>query len=154
MDGVSMRQYVRDRIRALFHHSDPPHKLAFAFALGIFIAFTPTIGLHLITCLVMAWALRLSKLVIITASFINNPWTVAPLYGFCFWFGIKVTGSNLTIPDIPWDTIGLGDILPILKPFLWPFIVGTLVIGTISAIFSYFLFYWGIMQYRKSEQKQ
>lgn len=150
---MGMNQYMQDRIRSLFHHSDPPHKLAFAFALGIFVAFTPTIGLHLLSCLLLAWIFRLSKIVIITASFINNPWTIAPLYGFCFWFGIKVTGSNIVMPDIAWGTVRLQDFWPIIKPFLLPFAVGTLVIGTASAFFSYFLFYWGIKQYRKSEQR-
>ena len=97
--------YIRDRIRSVFQLKDSPHKLASAFALGIFIAFTPTIGLHTVSCLFLAWLFRLSKLVVLTAAFVNNPWTIVPLYGFCLWFGIKITGTMAATPDIAWQAL-------------------------------------------------
>jgi len=146
-----MKRYIRDRFHFIIKLNDPPHKLALAFALGIFIAFTPTIGLHLISCLVLAWALRLSKLVIITASFVNNPWTIVPLYGFCIWFGMKITGSDIAVPRIAWNELTFSNSYVILKPYLWSYVTGTLIIGAISAFLSYFLFYWAVVRYRKVE---
>ena len=146
-----MRKYIRDRIRSLFRLNDPPHKLALAFALGIFIAFTPTIGLHIVSCLALAWIFRLSKVVIITASFVNNPWTIVPLYGFCIWFGIMITGSDIAVPVIAWDEMSLTSAYQILKPYLWPYIAGTMVMGTATGIISYFLFYRALVRFRKTE---
>jgi len=143
--------YIKDRIRGIFQLSDPPHKLAAAFAVGIFIAFTPTFGLHVISCLILAWLFRLSKLVMITAAFLNNPWTVVPMYGFCLWFGMKITGTHITVPNIAWKELGIMDLFHLLKPYLWPFVAGTLVLGVIAAVISYFVIYSAAVRYRKGK---
>ncbi len=145
-----MNKYIRDRIHSLLKLDDPPHKLALAFAVGVFIAFSPTIGLHVITCLLAAWVFRLSKLVVLTASFINNPWTIVPLYGFCIWFGIKITGAAISVPRIAWSELSLTNAYATLKPFLWPYIAGTLVVGAIAAFLSYLLFYRLVVRHRRN----
>jgi uncharacterized protein (DUF2062 family) len=147
-----MKKYIRDRLHFIIKLNDPPQKLALAFALGIFVAFTPTIGLHILTCLVLAWMFRLSKLVIITASFVNNPWTIVPLYGFCIWFGIKITGDAAPVPDIAWNELSISTVYPVLKPYLLAYVVGTLIVGAAAAVISYFLFYWAVARYRKVEK--
>jgi uncharacterized protein len=129
---------------------DPPHKLALAFALGVFVAFSPTIGLHTLSCLVLGWMLRLNKLVILTGAFINNPWTIVPLYGFCIWFGIKITGDG-AVPRIDWSQLNYANSYLILKPYLWSFVTGTLAVGAAAALVSYFLFRWFVVRYRKME---
>lgn len=145
------RNSVRARIRSLFNLNDPPRRLAMAFAVGVFIAFSPTVGLHTLSVFAVAWAFRLNTLVLFTAAFINNPWTIVPMYAFCLWFGILITGSNIATPDIPWGEVGIRDLFLLLKPYLWPFVAGTLVIGTIAAVFSYVLFYWAVVRYRKAD---
>ncbi len=149
-----MKKYIRDRLHALVKIDDPPHKLALAFALGVFVAFSPTIGLHVLTCLVLGWIFRLNKLVILTASFINNPWTIVPLYGFCVWFGIRITGENVAVPHIAWNELSFSNSYLVLKPYLWSFVAGTLILGTAAAFISYFLFYWFVMRYRKADRPQ
>ncbi len=148
-----MGYYFRDRIRSIFHLRDTPHRLALAFAIGVFIAFSPTFGLHILTCLAVAWAFRLSKLVLITATFINNPWTIVPMYGFCIWFGSKITGSQISAPQIAWNELTLSSAYVVIKPFFWPFIVGTLVVGSIAAVISYAVVYWLVVRHRRLEGK-
>ncbi len=143
-------KYLTDRIRALFQLNDTPHRLASAFALGVFIAFSPTIGLHTVSCLLLAWAFRLSKLVVLTAAFINNPWTIVPMYGFCLWLGMKITGSAARMPHIAWNELSLGNAYLILKPYLAPFVAGTLIAGVAAAAVSYAVLYWAVVRYRRS----
>lgn len=147
-----MKRYFQDRIVSLFKLDDPPHKLALAFALGVFVAFSPTVGLHIASCILLAWIFRVSKLVVLTASFINNPWTIVPLYGLCIWFGIKITGTTVPVPQIAWNDLTITSAYLILKPYLWPYIAGTLILGTIAAIAAYLLFYWAILRYRRLEK--
>ncbi len=147
-------KYFRDRVKSLFKLNDSPHKLAFAFALGVFIAFSPTIGLHTLSCFVLAWALRLNTIVVVTAAFINNPWTVVPMYGFCLWLGVKITGSHRPVPEIPWNELSFTNAWLILKPYLLPFIVGTVAVGIVAAGISYLLFYWAIVRYKKAEARR
>lgn len=145
-------KHIKERIRSILKLDDPPHKLALAFSLGVFVAFTPTIGLHMLSCLLLAWLFRVSKLVTLTASLVNNPWTVVPLYGFCLWFGIKITGSEVDAPQIAWNQLSISNVLSTMKPYLWPFVTGTLVIGIGAAVISYFIFYWAVVRYRKAER--
>jgi uncharacterized protein (DUF2062 family) len=144
-------KYIKDRVRSLFRLNDSPHRLATAFALGIFIAFSPILGFHTISCLLLAWAFRLSKIVVLTAAFMNNPWTIVPIYGSCLWIGMKITGSGSAIPHIAWSELNLTSAYMILKPYLWPFVAGTLIVGVIAAAASYGVVYWAVMRYRKTE---
>ncbi len=140
---------IRDRIRGIFQLNDSPHRLALAFAVGVFVAFSPIIGLHTITCFVLAWMFRLSKIVVLSAAFINNPWTIVPLYGFCLWLGIKVTGAMIATPDIAWQSLTFTSAYHILRPYLWPFVAGTVAAGAVAAIISYFFIYWAVVRYRR-----
>lgn len=144
-----MIHYLKERIRSLIQLDETPQRLALAFAVGIFIAFSPWFGLHIASCFLIAWVFRLSKLVVVTASLINNPWTVVPMYGFCIWFGIRMTGADIQTPDIQWQELTLSNSYDILKPFLWSYVVGTTVIGIAAAVISYFIFLRVVIRYRK-----
>jgi uncharacterized protein len=147
-----MRKYLAERMREIVKLDDPPHKLALAVAIGVFIAFSPWVGLHIVSCLLFAWLFRVNKLVVLTATFVNNPWTVVPMYAFCLWFGVKITGSDAAVPDIAWSSLGFRDLFLIIKPFLWPFVAGTIVIGSLAGILAYFVFFWAIRRYRREER--
>jgi uncharacterized protein len=146
-------RYICDRIRAIIKLDAPPHKLAAAFALGVFIAFSPWLGLHIVSAIALAWLFRLSRVVVLTASFLNNPWTIVPMYSFCLWFGFTITGSDAAIPEIAWRSLGVRELYHVLLPFLWPYVAGTLVIGAIAAAISYFVIYGAVVRYRKLEGK-
>jgi uncharacterized protein (DUF2062 family) len=146
------KRYFRDRLRELFKFDEPPHRLALAFALGVFVAFSPWIGLHIASAFFLAWALRLNKVVVLTASFINNPWTIVPMYAFCLWFGVKITGGGSPVPAIDWKHLEFRDVFSVLKPFLVPYLAGTMIVGTVAAVLAYLLFFHAVGRYRKSEQ--
>jgi uncharacterized protein (DUF2062 family) len=140
---------IRDRIRGIFHLNDSPNRLALAFAVGVFIAFSPTIGLHTISCFIIAWMFRLNKIVVLSAAFINNPWTIVPLYGFCLWLGIKITGAMIATPDIAWQSLTFTSTYHILRPYLWSFVAGTIAAGAVAAIISYSFIYWAVVRHRR-----
>jgi hypothetical protein len=146
-----MKKYLRDRIHGIMKLDDPPHKLALAFAIGVFTAFSPWLGLHIVSCFFFAWLFRVSKVVVLTGAFVNNPWTMVPMYAFCLWFGIKITGGTAEVPKIAWSTLGFRDLFSVLLPFLWPFVAGCLVTGAIVSVPTYFLVLWLIKRYRREE---
>src|SRR5512145_2166242 len=71
---------LRRAFEVLFHVEDSPHRIALSFGLGVFIAFSPLLGLHTLMALGIAIAFRLSKAAIIVGIYVNNPWTIAPMY--------------------------------------------------------------------------
>jgi len=134
------------RLSRLIHLGEPPERTAFAFALGVFIAFTPTFGLHYLTAVVIFVVLRLNLPALLLGTTINNPFTIAPIYSFCLWIGLLLVGGHephqpITWDRSMWDLEGVRVLLHQLKPLLVPFLVGTLLVGTIAALLSYWLFY-------------
>lgn len=132
---------LRRAFRAVLQVEDTPHRIALAFAVGVWIAFFPIWGIHTAMALGVAFLLRLSRAAMLVGAWVNNPWTMAPLYTAGTLLGcllLRVPSEGLTSLD--W-TLGWRDFLRVLldtlRPYLWPFVVGNLVLGTLAALVSY-----------------
>src|SRR5439155_1124216 len=83
-ESAAMRQLRTDRLRSwlrfALHTDDTPPRAALAFALGVFIAWTPLLGLHTVLALGLAFALGLNRVAVLAGTFVNNPWTLVPIY--------------------------------------------------------------------------
>ncbi len=140
----------RDRLRDILSLKDSPHRLALAFAVGVFIGMSPLLGLHTVLGIAIAWSFRLNRLVTVTGVYITNPWTIVPIYTFSTWVGAKCLGMKHIIPEIDWSHITFTYFFYELKPLLMPFIFGTLLVGLISAVISYFLIYHAVKKARSN----
>lgn len=151
-----------DKFRAIFQINETPHRIALAFAMGVFIGISPLLGLHYIGAVLLAMMFRLSKLVAIIGVSVNNPWTIVPLSTFSVWIGAKMLGIKQVLPEVDWGSISLSSIamkftnldkLSNLIKELWPllsaFFVGSFLICTITAIASYFVIRQLAKRYRK-----
>jgi len=125
------------RLSRIIHLGESPERTAFAFAVGVFIAFTPTFGFHYITALLIFWLLRLSLPALLMGTTVNNPLTIAPIYSFSLWIGLLLVGGREPHMPINWEPS--WSLLSQLRPLLFPFLVGTLLTGTLSAIGSYWM---------------
>ena len=128
---------LRDELRLLFEIKESPHRLSLAFALGIFIGMSPLLGLHTVLGVLIAYAFRLNKLATLVGVYVTNPWTVVPIYTFGTWVGAKCLGMNRILPDIDWNHLTFSLLLNDLRPLLMPFVVGTFLTGTVSALIGY-----------------
>ena len=72
---------LRILLRRALHTADSPERTAAAFSLGLFLGFSPLIGLHTLLGLGLAFLLRLNRLAVLLGTFVLNPWTVVPIYG-------------------------------------------------------------------------
>ena len=74
-----------------------PRYLAKGVALGVFIGITPTIPLHTILILALAFILRTSKVPALLASWVvSNPLTFFAQYYFSWWLGKLLFPGNLS----------------------------------------------------------
>lgn len=129
--------------QVLFHVEDSPHRIALSFGLGVFIAFSPLLGLHTLMALGIAIGFRLSKAAIIVGIYVNNPWTIAPMYMAGTVLGCYLLGVSTD------DLVGLHfeghgwalyrTLVHQLQPYLWPFIVGNTLLGIAVGLFAYFI---------------
>jgi len=90
----------RAAFRRLLAIDDPPERTALAFSIGVFIAFSPFLGLHTILATLIAFAFRFNKVAIYTGTFLNNPpLTLVPIIVASYAVGALLMGRPLKIPD-------------------------------------------------------
>lgn len=133
--------------RRLLAIDDPPERTALAFSIGVFIAFSPFLGLHTILATALAFLFRFNKIAIYTGTFINNPFlTLVPIIIASYAVGAFLTGRPLGLP---------AESLELLKAphlfsgaywqqlfheswhVLWPFTLGGMVLSVISSLAAY-----------------
>jgi uncharacterized protein (DUF2062 family) len=89
----------RKSLRRLLAIDDPPERTALAFSIGVFIAFSPFLGLHTIIATLLAVVFRLNKIAIYTGTFVNNPiLTTVPIILLSYAAGAFLLGRPLTVP--------------------------------------------------------
>ena len=90
----------RAAFRRLLAIDDPPERTALAFSIGVFIAFSPFLGLHTILATLIAFMFRFNKVAIYTGTFLNNPpLTLVPIIIASYAVGALLMGRPMRIPD-------------------------------------------------------
>jgi len=134
-------RWLRRTGQILVHVEDSPSRVALAFALGVFIAFFPILGIHTGMAIVIAVAFRLNKVAILAGAWINNPWTLAPMYTAGTLLGCFVLGvSPASLGGIDWALHGrafYASLAAGLRPLVVPFVVGNLALGAAAALGSF-----------------
>src|SRR5512138_83756 len=89
----------RKAFRRLLAIDDPPERTALAFSIGVFIAFSPFLGLHTILATLLAFIFRFNKIAIYSGTFVNNPvLTLVPIIIASYAVGAFIMGRPLRIP--------------------------------------------------------
>ncbi|MET0552856.1 MAG: DUF2062 domain-containing protein [Vicinamibacteria bacterium] len=137
-----MKGRLRRAVEGLLHLQDSPHRIALAFGIGIWIAFSPLLGLHTVMALGVAFGFRLSRAAVLLGAYVNNPWTIAPLYLAGTALGCALLGvSTEGLASIQWNHHGATfyrELLQHLRPYLWPYVVGNTILGTVGGVAAYF----------------
>ena len=125
----------RAAFRRLLAIDDPPERTALAFSIGVFIAFSPFLGLHTILATAIAFLFRFNKIAIYTGTFVNNP--ILTL----------VLGRPLRIPDEGLELLKnprlfSGDYYQQLfvqswSNVVWPFSVGAMALSVVCSTVAY-----------------
>jgi uncharacterized protein (DUF2062 family) len=125
---------------------DTPHRVAAAFALGVFLSFSPLLGLQTLIGLSTAFALRLSRVAVFAGLCTNLPWIMVPWYALTTWLGAEALRTPLG-PNLKADLAQLfavpvyhagfwSQAAHLLAPFFWAFVLGStagaVVVGTIA----------------------
>jgi len=139
---------IRSQLTQVLHLQESPHRTALAFALGIFIAFSPTYGLHTLSAIFFAWAFRLNFAAILLGNFVNNPWTTVPILGATMWTGFLLLGMP-ELPAISWDNLSTEALYEVVMPYLLPFTIGACTLSLLGALIAYPLGLLLISRHRK-----
>jgi len=137
----------RAAVRRLLAIDDPPERTALAFSIGVFIAFSPFLGLHTITATVIAFAFRFNKIAIYTGTFVNNPFlTLVPIILASYAVGALVMGRPLALPADSMEllknphlltTEWWGKLFKSSGEVLIPYVIGGMVLSVICSLVAY-----------------
>ena len=90
---------LRSSFRRLLALDDPPERTALAFSVGVFIAFSPLIGLHTVLATLAAFIFRFNKVAVYAGSLVNNPFlTLVPIILASYTVGAALLGRPLSLP--------------------------------------------------------
>jgi len=134
----------------LLRHQGTPEAIARGFAVGMFVALTPTVGVQMILGGLFAHFLKGNRAIAAGLAWITNPLTMGPIFYFNYRVGLlflpgdeqagrdfisAITDASLTNPSGWWDTIAhMGRELWGVAGVLW---AGSLVVATVAALISY-----------------
>lgn len=119
-------------LKSLLHLQDPPHRTALAFGAGVFIAFSPLLGLHTVIAIATAFAFGLNRVAVLAGAWINA-WALVPCYTFGTFIGAWMLGVDASrLTSIDWSR-GMGALGSTLGTLLWPFMLGNTLLGLAAA---------------------
>jgi uncharacterized protein (DUF2062 family) len=137
----------RATFRRLLALDDPPERTALAFSLGVFIAFSPFLGLHTILATLIAFLFRFNKVAVYTGTFINNPFlTLVPIIIASYAIGAFILGRPLRIPAAGIELLRHPHLLTAAyyhKLFreswdiVWPFSIGGMTLSVVCSLIAY-----------------
>src|SRR4030095_7779713 len=137
----------RATFRRLLGLDDPPERTALAFAVGVFIAFSPFLGLHTILATLSALIFRLNTVAIYTGTFINNPLlTLIPIIIASYAIGAFVLGRPLRIPAAGLELLRHPHLLTAAYyhqlfreswDIVWPFSIGGMTLSVVCSLIAY-----------------
>lgn len=140
----------------VLHADDPPHRLALGVAIGMFVTFTPTVGVQMALTLSLAWLLGANKIVGLPLVWISNPATLVPIYYGVYLVGCACMGTSSigwewwqqlsSPPPGWWPTVQFfwSKLIEVLAPLT----VGGVIVGLATAIPSYYATYFAVRAYR------
>ncbi|MBS0150313.1 MAG: DUF2062 domain-containing protein [Nitrospira sp.] len=137
----------RALLRQVLHLQESPRRTALAFALGVFIAFSPAYGLHTAMVALCTWLFGLNFVALFAGALINNPWTIIPILGATYWTGAFLLGRT-DVPTFNWQDLSFNGIYDQVLPYAGPFVLGGLILSVLGALASYPAAYFFIMKYR------
>ncbi|KAA0971032.1 DUF2062 domain-containing protein [Aureimonas fodinaquatilis] len=140
--------YIRKRVLRL---RATPHAIAAGFAAGVFAAFSPFIGGHILIALVLAYCISGNMAAAIIGTTVANPLTLPVI-----WAGTYELG-HILLPSRSAGQIGVGgigkalasmDIAAIWRPYLAPMLLGSLLLGALAAVLVYSCLYPAVRGYQ------
>ena len=136
---------VRAWLEQLLHTHDTPQRTAAAYALGIFLGFSPLLGFHTILGLILAFALRLNRVAVLLGVYSNLPWIMVPYYTLATWLGAAILRTAVPPGVVEALMASLGNLswaefrkaAGELKPVLWAYTLGSTVLSLLLAGVAY-----------------
>lgn len=144
-----MLSNIRGRLDRLSTTDSSPRRTAAALALGVFLSFSPFLGLQIVIGVAAAFALRLSRVAVLLGLCANLPWIMLPWYALTTAGAAALIGTSgdvnirerlaalLSVPV--YHPTFWGETSQLITAFFWPFVFGPTLGAGVMAMAAYLL---------------
>jgi uncharacterized protein len=140
-------------LRELLLLDEPPARTALTYSIGVFIGFSPFLGLHTLIALLVIVVFRVNRLAILAGVYTNTPWTLAPAATLGTALGFWLLGTEGSFRTISRARLVSADfrheLFSDIAQLLTPFVVGNLVLGAALGLLAYFVAKPALVRYRR-----
>lgn len=147
-------QYYAKRVLRL---TATPHAIAAGVAAGVFVSFTPFLGLHFILAGVLAWVIRGNVVAAAFGTAIGNPLSFPLIWGATLETGKFILYGRQSEQIAP---AHLGamlrhlDFVDLWEPVMKPMTIGAIPVGLLFALGFYILTRWATVSFRERRRKR
>lgn len=129
-----------------------PEEVAGGVAIGVFVGMTPTVPLHTILAVLIAFILKKSKLAAALGVWVANPFFLPFIYLLDFKVGQFLTGVRP--PSLAVTDFSISQLMEWGWDISFSLLLGGAITGVISAIPSYFIARRLILLYRQKRRRR
>lgn len=128
-----------------------PHAVAAGLAIGVFAAFTPFFGFHLIIAMVLAYFLTGNVAAAALGTALANPLTLPFIWGGTYELGRFLISGQLVSPEPIHISRALESMnfQEIWAPVLKPMLLGSFILGAIFAVVTYCVTRFAVTAFRR-----
>jgi hypothetical protein len=148
---------MRRWLDQLLHTHDTPERTAAAFALGVFLGFSPLLGLHTVLGLVLAFALNLNRVAVLLGIYSNLPWILPAYYTIATAIGAAILRVPIkprllkelsaALADGSWTDFRV--LAHTLTPLAWAYVLGSMLGALVLGLVAYRLSLTMIVAHRR-----
>jgi len=139
---------VKDAVRS----DNTPQKIALGMGIGVFVSFSPFIGLQIWIALALAFITRANKLSAAAGTLVANPVTMPLFYSIEYFIGSKILGNESSFSLVPFSR--LNEFLTQSYHVVVSIFTGFLVVGIVAGCIAYILTYRFTLVFRSNRKKR
>ncbi|MCZ7648294.1 MAG: DUF2062 domain-containing protein [Planctomycetota bacterium] len=165
-------------IRKILSLNDPPESIAASVAIGIFIAWTPTIGLQMIISFALCIVARVNRIAGPLMAWLTNPLTIPPIFYFNYLVGTFIFEDSVDAEvahqrmDAAWERMGevglwdfvtfnrqqikmwFSELFNLGAEIMIPLLLGSIAVGLVLGVVSYPLTVRAVVAFRKARERR
>src|SRR3954466_11142990 len=148
---------LRAWLNQLLHTHDTPHRTAVAYGIGVFLGFSPFLGLHTLLGLIIAFTFNLNRVAVLLGVYSNLPWILPAYYTLATMLGATILNVDVppvllkdfrdALTDASWGQF--RSLAKTLTPLLWSYALGSMIGGAALALVAYRASLTMILAHRK-----
>lgn len=153
---------MKNLLKKLLHIEDTPKRTALTYSIGVFLGFSPFLGLHTLGGLAIAFLFHLNRVAILIGVWTNTPWWIVPYYTIATYLGMWIVGYRIEIGlfkeifrqglEQGFLASGFWTRISSQSGLLLSFTVGSLILSAVLAIIAYPLSLRWIQFYRSRKK--